>query len=751
MFVHLTLDVKYDNPVLSLIDNEIMEYHIRPLDGQVLDLMNALKTALHRDNSVASHCSGMSLDKAASSAPGVIPAATSSRTSELQLEQADHKNYYVPEEPRQEHSGQLYELAAYLPTWHGDKITAYVTRDKEDIALLIYNDKMPASEPIFFEDCLDAIVNYAINTQIKLNFFKLDMQKALHGKLSQTVQGRLLLRTPTDEESKSMKVTYMRTLLSPPGQPLAEYGTLFSPHLDSSSSEQSSPVVESPVSAIQKPSEPKPKRGRKAATGNVNVPLVKRAKAYAFVYQPFFTKDLELDANITDTETPILGYLNGFITYLIRKMKSRNVTSVLVRPETMEFGNPNETGHYDGIYGLLQRDEADVSMGPLAMNTIESVHYANGIRQTSAAVLQSSNLTVTEVDFVQQLVFAYSIGSVLLIILTVLVTVILINSMQVLQKKSSGSINSKPTSFSIWQVVTTLVNQQEYDPMDKLRRCVFIMYLILTFIVLSVALNDVGTKLVVTESNTARSLQDLYDADPSTGFYLIKEDWTTSKFRDVNMKKANQVYVKHCESRQSQCSLSHFNMLKMYADIATSSYKIVSDESASNMLSRFFCGTSRSLDSKHDQFTITKLDDMTSPGAVAFNARLSMAYREIINSAAMRILETGLVTEGLYRRAIDADDEILYSWRSCTMTDPLDDRDEQVRKVTLGNFTWVAKISAVALICATMLNILDNFLFKQRNRSICRKKGRRLHITRRFRVTQNRIILLSSTAFGQHR
>ncbi|KAI1303083.1 hypothetical protein HDE_02280 [Halotydeus destructor] len=311
--------------------------------------------------------------------------------------------------------------------------------------------------------------------------------------------------------------------------------------------------------------------------------------------------------------------------------------------------------------------------------------------------------------------------------------------MQIMLKQGSGLVKSRATGFSFWQVVTTLLSQQEYDPKDKMRRFVFIMYLFVTFIVFNVALNDVGTKLVVTDSNAARCLQDLHDMDPSMGLYFVKEDWPLSKVRDKNLKKANQVYMKHCESRQSQCSLSHYNLLKMYADIA-SSFKVVSDQSVSDLMSRYFCGAS-SLDSKHDQFIMTNLDDLTTSAAIAFNARVSSAYRDIINSAAMKILEMGLVADGLYQRAANSDDEMLYSWRACTMKNPFGDEDGQVRKVTTKNFAWVAKISAVGVICATMFNILDNFLFKCR-KCFGRKKQRRHRNKRCLKITKNKTILV---------
>ncbi|KAI1303110.1 hypothetical protein HDE_02279 [Halotydeus destructor] len=380
---------------------------------------------------------------------------------------------------------------------------------------------------------------------------------------------------------------------------------------------------------------------------------------------------------------------------------------------------------------------------PMAVNAIKSVHFTNTVRQSSAAILQNFNLTAEEVDFLQQVSFAYSMGTVLLIALTLVAIVVVLNIISAALTSSNKTVASRPSGFSLWQLVTTLVNQNEYDPVDKLRRFLFLVYLVFTFIVLNVALNDVGTKLVVTEPTTARSLQDLYELDSNTGLYLIKEDWTTSKFHDVNMKKVNRVYVKQCESKKGHCSVSHHILLKMYADIAAGSFKIVVDQIVGGLLSRFFCAASVSLDSEHDQLIITKLDDVTTAAAIAYSSKISSAYRDIINSAAKMILESGLAVDGLFERARDDDDEILFSWRACAMDNPLDDKSGHVRPVTVKNFAWVAKISALVLIIATILITLEQVLSRKLAATHSGQE-RGLHVTRRYRIAMNRTILLLS-------
>ncbi|KAI1286162.1 Collagen alpha-1(XXI) chain [Halotydeus destructor] len=199
MFLYVTLDVEYDHPLLTLIDNEIMEYHIRPIEKPVEIFLNEIKTALHKEEQIID-------DDSSSITATASECATSETVSpneppvdvDLGSIVATAIKYYVPEDPLASHSGNLYELASYLPTWIDDKVVAYITRDKEDVTLIRYGDQMPECEPIFQEDCIDAIVNYAINTGIKLNFFKLDLQQTLHKKFIAIEAGKSLILPPTD-------------------------------------------------------------------------------------------------------------------------------------------------------------------------------------------------------------------------------------------------------------------------------------------------------------------------------------------------------------------------------------------------------------------------------------------------------------------------------------------------------------------------------------------------------------------------
>ncbi|KAI1303109.1 hypothetical protein HDE_02273 [Halotydeus destructor] len=315
---------------------------------------------------------------------------------------------------------------------------------------------------------------------------------------------------------------------------------------------------------------------------------------------------------------------------------------------------------------------------------------------------------------------------------------------------SKSSVGSKSPSFSFWQILNTLLQQNEFDPRDKTRRFLFIFYLLFTFLLLSVALNDVGTKLVVTESHISKSLQDLYDLDCSNGLYIIEEDWPMAKFRDPTMKKVNQIYTKHCKSRPGQCGISHLNLFKMFADIAASSFKVVSELGANNMLSRFFCGSSLSLDNEHVKFVTVNLNELTTPGAVAYNSRITPLLRDIIKSAAMKILESGLVSDGLFQRAIDSDEEVLYSWRSCSARDPISDNGGQVRQITTNNFAWLAKFSAAVLLFLLIPNVLGNFLFMFKNNDVvrCKKNRNRGRYTlKHVQVTKNGTHLILSKVY----
>ncbi|KAI1304952.1 hypothetical protein HDE_01658 [Halotydeus destructor] len=379
------------------------------------------------------------------------------------------------------------------------------------------------------------------------------------------------------------------------------------------------------------------------------------------------------------------------------------------------FGSPNETGHYDGLVGLLQRDrglqEADVSVVILPTSVrVNGVSFTSTITERSAAIFQNYKRNVgDEVDIFGQFVSAYSTSCLALIVLSIASLTFLLDRTKVLSKPGSPGAGprhaQKPHGFSVWTMATSLMLQSVYDPLDKMRRFLFTSYLLLVFLVYSVAWNYVGTKRIVTQSYIARSLGDLEALKVSKELLISGNDWPAAKFRDPRVKMAHKVYKKHCEPRKKDCLFDLDRLSEMVEYVSNNTFKLVSEQISTELLSRYYCAATLAMNGQRKFFSKSTLNEINEPFAVAYNSRIGHVYKAIIDLTATKVLEAGLGADILMELGMDYEDELLYSWKTCTMVDTLDKIAGEFREISTNDFSLMVKLAYVVLTFALLLHV----------------------------------------------
>ncbi|KAI1307002.1 hypothetical protein HDE_00903 [Halotydeus destructor] len=280
----------------------------------------------------------------------------------------------------------------------------------------------------------------------------------------------------------------------------------------------------------------------------------------------------------------------------------------------------------------------------------------------------------------------------------------------------TGRVTKQSHRFSLWTLATCLMLQSAYDPVDKTRRLMFINNLLLVFLLNSVAWSYVGTKRVVTQSPIARSLSDLHALNVSTGLFINGNDWPVAKFKDPGFNMAHKIYKRNCEPREKDCIFDVDQLISMLEYLSSHKFAVICEQSATEMLSRYFCGSSLELTYQRQLFSSLILNEIQESS--------DRIYKDIFNLVALKIVESGLSTAILMQLGIDYDEEVLVSWRTCAMTETLDLIGDEFRQITTNDFSLMWNLVNVVLFIALLLHVM----------ACCQRRGRaQYRQIRRFR------------------
>ncbi|KAI1304920.1 hypothetical protein HDE_01644 [Halotydeus destructor] len=382
---------------------------------------------------------------------------------------------------------------------------------------------------------------------------------------------------------------------------------------------------------------------------------------------------------------------------------------------------------------------------------IEGVGYTDVINERGAAMFQNYNVTFgEEMDISGQFIGVYSTSANMLILFTVITLAVSLNTVVAFLSPVMPRVRpigtKKPERFSLWNLMTSLLLQSDYDPVHQTRRIFFATFLSLVFILFSVAWNCVGTALVVTQTDLCKSLQDVYEIN-SEEFFLDNQDWPAAKFKDPRKKLANKIYVKHCKPREADCMMRTGGTNKITSMLYVK-FKIVSEQEAVEYASRHFCAVSMCMgDQEYKRYSTLVLNELTEPFSLAFNSRLSDVYSSIVHSAARQICETGLTSEKLLRSSTDFDTDQTYSDRTCTMKDTLEEIAGNFRAMGFKDFRLVFQFITVSLVMALVVHlkhVLRQFWVASRERQ-AQAYPRYQHTIRRFKIGDQIPTMFSET------
>ncbi|KAI1283206.1 hypothetical protein HDE_12712 [Halotydeus destructor] len=388
----------------------------------------------------------------------------------------------------------------------------------------------------------------------------------------------------------------------------------------------------------------------------------------------------ENEANVLTTDQPLYGYFSAFVNHLVRQLRKRNITSVLVRADTDYYGS--RSGTYRDIVPLVENDMADVTALPMAIDG-SNVSFTNVIYEEEALLLQSAQQQFGEnVDLFLQFLSFLDRKSFIIFVFTFAALAMV----SIIVTRKSSKLRIRP-----WNLVGLFFGQQDMDPGGSKARCLCLSFLIFIFIMTSVGLNCVGTKLVVFQKHVIQDLQSLSEQAEGS-LIFVTYSWPLARMKTSSNQLHRKILEKNCGKVACETNLATAVERLLGAD----QFRTIGDQFTTTLYTWQTCATLRSTsaDKAKSRLMPVNVAELSQSVAYAYRPDMEAEHKQLIVHIASKVFEAGF-TGRMNQYGVEYDIEFLYSWRTCSLSDQFEDIEQDLRHVVVHDFLLLMQILSI--------------------------------------------------------